>query len=175
MSAAWPPSPLCEDHDLAHFDCGVASLNDWLLEYALWNQTNGYTRTFVICPPGTNHVVGYYALASGMIVRDELHRRHRSHPAPREIPVALLARFAVDKNHQGQGVAAALLRNALLNAASASQTVAFRAVVVDALSEQIASFYKKYGFQETRKNNLKLILPMQDIIASMRKSPGPDS
>lgn len=148
----------------------MANLNDWLAEYALYNQTNGYTRAFVVCKPGSNQVVGYYALASGMIVRDELKRQQSPHPAPKEIPIALLARLAVDLRFQGKGVAAALLRNALMNAASASQTIAFRAVVVDALSEQIAKFYKKYGFRETKLNNLKLILPIQDVVASLREA-----
>lgn len=168
MPVASSPGPLCESHDLTQFDCGVASLNEWLVEYAFRNQTNGYTRTFVVCPSRSSHVVGYYALASGMIVRDEVPRRLIPKPAPREIPIALLARLAVDRRYQGQGVARCLLRSALITAASASETVAFRAVVVDALNDKAAAFYARFGFQPTRMDRLKLMLPIQDIIASMR-------
>jgi len=52
-------------------------------------------------------------------------------------------------------------------AASASQVVAFRAVVVDALDEDAAKFYLKFGFEPTKISPLKLIMPTQDIALSM--------
>jgi hypothetical protein len=41
------PQPLGERHRVADFDCGVASLNDWLKRRAVQNQTSGARRCFV--------------------------------------------------------------------------------------------------------------------------------
>ena len=36
---------LTKDHDLSSFDCGKASLNDWLKRFALINQQSDAART----------------------------------------------------------------------------------------------------------------------------------
>ncbi len=42
------PVPLADTHLLDDFDCGVASLNDWLKRRAVANQTNSASRTYVV-------------------------------------------------------------------------------------------------------------------------------
>ena len=59
------PEPLTPDHDIAGFDCGLASLNNWLERRATANQVSGASRTFVACED--RKVVGYYALASSAV------------------------------------------------------------------------------------------------------------
>lgn len=160
------PEPLTDSHDFSDFRCGKPSLDEWLSDMALHNQSANYTRTFVV-RGAKMHVRAYYALCAGMILRKDMPRSQRSHGTPNEIPIALLARLAVHEELHGHGIGKALLANALRNAASASQAVAFRAVVVDALDEDAARFYRKLGFQPTKISPLKLILPTQDILASM--------
>ena len=133
---------------------------------ALYNQSANYTRTFVVRDEQLR-VRAYYALCAGMILRKEMPRSQRPHGTPNEIPIALLARLAVHEDMHGKGIGRALLANALRNAASASQAVAFRAVVVDALDEEAARFYEKLGFTPTKISPLKLVMPTQDILASM--------
>jgi len=41
------PVPLAAHHAVVDFDCGAASLNDWLKKRALRNQVSGASRTFV--------------------------------------------------------------------------------------------------------------------------------
>nr|WP_245413618.1 GNAT family N-acetyltransferase [Mangrovicella endophytica] len=112
-------------------------------------------------------VKGYYALCAGMILRKDAPRKLARHGAPSEIPIALLARFAIHSGLQGRGIGKALLAHALRTAASATQAVAFRALIVDAVDEEAAVFYRKLGFEETKISPMKLILPMQDVIAAM--------
>ena len=160
------PEPLTGSHDFSDFRCGKPSLDEWLSDMALHNQSANYTRTFVV-RDAKMHVRAYYALCAGMILRKDVPRSQRPHGTPVEIPIALLARLAVHEDLHGHGIGKALLASALRNAASASQAVAFRAVVVDALDEEAAQFYRKLGFQPTKISPLKLILPTQDILASM--------
>ncbi|GAA2849157.1 GNAT family N-acetyltransferase [Aminobacter sp. SR38] len=160
------PAPLSRDHDYSGFCSGKQLLDSWLHDMAIYNQMSNYTRTFVVCD-AQNRVKAYYALCAGMILRKEAGKKLAPQGTPNEIPIALLARLAVQQELQGKGIGKALLANALRNAASASQTVAFRAVVVDAVDEQAARFYLSVGFKPTKISPLKLLLPTQDILASM--------
>ncbi len=160
------PEPLAEGHDFTEFNSGRPSLDGWLSDMALHNQKSNYTRTFVVRDKD-NRVKAYYALCAGMMLRKDTPKIVAPHGAPAEIPIALLARFAVHEELHGRGVGSTLLASALRMAASASQAVAFRAVVVDALDEDAARFYLKFGFEPTKISPLKLIIPTQDIALSM--------
>jgi len=133
------------------FSSGSLVLDDWLKNMAGYNQSQNYTKTFVITDEN-ECVVGYHALCAGMIYRSDVPRKIKGAHAPDEIPVALLARMAVDKNHQGKGLGAALLRNALLLVISSFRLVAFRAVVVDGVGEQATRFYEHSGFFPIKSN-----------------------
>lgn len=160
------PEPLAEKHILDGFHTGKPTLDDWLRDMALYNQSQGYTRTFVIADENYK-VVGYHSLCAGMIHRNDLSRSAKGSKAPTEIPVALLARLAVTEEHQKRGLGPALLKNALLSVVSASQVVAFRGVLVHAIDDTAENFYKKYNFQETIGMERRLILPSRDIITSL--------
>jgi GNAT superfamily N-acetyltransferase len=160
------PTPLTEQHRCDGFDSGRPVLDGFLKEMALFNHLQGYTRTFVIADADFQ-VVGYYSLCAGMISRDNATRQVKGHRAPGEIPVALLARLAVDRRHQGHGLGAALLKNALTAVVSTSDVIAFRAVMVHALDEEAQRFYEKYGFRSAKGMERTLLLPVKDILASL--------
>jgi ribosomal protein S18 acetylase RimI-like enzyme len=160
------PVPLNDTHEIAGFDCGKTPLNAWLADMARYNQAQGYTRTFVIADEHFR-VVGYHSLCAGMISRNDVSRAIKGGQAPQDIPVALLARLAVDVGSQGKGLGPALLSHALRSAVSAGQSVAFRAVMVDALDDDAMRFYKKYGFEASRISPSKLLLPMRKVLASL--------
>ncbi len=160
------PTPLTENHIVDGFESGKPALDAWLRDMALYNQAQGYTRTFVIADEDFR-VAGYHAVCAGMIHRNDVSRPVRGHPAPSELPVAVLARLAVTREHQGKGLGPALLKNALLSIVSASQVVAFRGVVVHAIDDDAVKFYKRYHFQETKGMERRLILPCNDIVASL--------
>ena len=133
---------------------------------ALYNQAQGYARTFVITQ-NDFRILGYHSLCAGIINRSDVSRSIKGSHAPTDIPVALLARIAVDKSAQGTGIGAALMSNAFRSAVSAGQSVAFRAIMVDALDDEALGFYKKYGFEPSKISPTKLLLPMNKIIASL--------
>ncbi len=163
------PAPIGEHHLTDRFSCGEATLDAWLRDTALYNQSQQYTRTFVIADANFR-VVAYHSLCAGMIHRNDVTRSVRGGKAPAEIPVALLARLAVDSDHQGKGLGPALMRSALQSAVSAGQVVAFRAIMVDALNAKAASFYAKFGFRLSKISPTKMLLPMKDVIASLEEA-----
>ena len=79
------------------------------------------------------------------------------------LPATLLDRLAVDVRHKGKRLLPLMLIDALKKSLLATVTVASLAVIVEAINEAAASFYRKYGFQEFKSNNSRLYLPMQSI------------
>jgi GNAT superfamily N-acetyltransferase len=165
------PVPIAEQHIVDSFQSGKPMLDDWLKDMALYNQGQGYARTFVIADARFN-VVGYHSVCAGMIHRNDVSRSAKGSRAPAELPVAVLARLAVTKDHQGQGLGAALLKNALLSVVSAAQLVAFRGVIVHAIDDDAMRFYAKHGFQPTKGMERRLVLPVRDIVASLAQVTG---
>jgi hypothetical protein len=84
------PAPISDPHILDSFDSGKTTLDEWLKNMALYNQVQGYTRTFVIADEN-HHVVGYHSICAGMIHRNDVSKAAKGSQAPSELPVAVLA------------------------------------------------------------------------------------
>jgi GNAT superfamily N-acetyltransferase len=152
---------LGSDHRLDEFDCGKhASLTRWLKRLARMNQASGDSRTYVVHRELA--VVGYYSLAPGSISRNEAIPR-ASKSAPDPIPIVLLARLAVDKREQGQGIGPALLKDALKRAYAGAEIIGGRAILVHAMDTDAAAFYRKYGFESCPGLELHLMMLMKDL------------
>ena len=160
-----PPELLTEEHDLARFACGKPPLNQYLKRYALKNQREGISRTYVTTKAG--RVVGYYTLTFGSISHEEATRRIKDELPGYPIPVILLARLAVDVGEKGKGLGAGLLRNAMLRTLQAAEIAGLRAMLTHAKDDEAKAFYLKYGFEESPAHPLHLMLRIDDIRASI--------
>ena len=163
-----PPEPLSASHVLTGFDCGVTSLNQWLLRRASTNQISGASRTFVVCDDA--RVVGYYALASSAIaVASAPGRFRRNMPDP--IPVVVLGRLAVATTHHGLGMGRALFQDAGLRVIQAVDAVGIRGMIVHALSEQARDFYLGLGLDESPLDPMILMTTITDLRAACNVAP----
>ena len=102
-----PPAPITANQELAYFDSGELSLNEWLKKRALKNHATGASRCFVLC--AGKDVIGYYSLSAGAISHEAAPKSMRRN-MPNPLPVLLLGRLAVDKRYHNQGIGQALLR-----------------------------------------------------------------
>jgi GNAT superfamily N-acetyltransferase len=149
------PSRLKATHNVEQFDCGVPALDDWLRRWALKNEENNASRTYVVCD--SDIVVGYFSLASGAIARiDAPKRMQRNMPDP--IPVMVLGRLAVDHRYQNDGIGTDMLRDAVLRVLQAAEIGGIKAILVDAISEEAKRFYASRGFLESPTEPMKLCL-----------------
>ncbi len=112
-------------------------------------------------------VVGYYALAAHRVAREDVPNRI-GRGGPVEIPAVLLARLALSESLRGRGLGAVLVADALERIVDATQTVAPRLVVVDALAERVAQFYESLGFRRL-PGSLLLVQKTTDIEAAVGK------
>lgn len=155
---------LGDGHDRKGFRCGEAELDQYLQRYAKQDIRRRLARVFVALSPATPcEIIGYYSLSAGSLVADDLPLEIRRRLPKYPVPVALVGRLAVANRHQRQGIGGILLADALKRAARASEAVAIHAVVVDALDQRAAVFYRQFGFIPLPNHPLKLFLPMRTI------------
>jgi GNAT superfamily N-acetyltransferase len=86
--------------------------------------------------------------------------------------MVLVARLAVDRVDQGAGLGTRLFAEALRMAVSAGEAAAARLIVVDALDEQAAGFYRRHGFVGPLDNPLRPFRRMKDVRASLDAADG---
>ncbi len=159
---------LTRSHDIQGFDCGKhESLNDWLKRYAMLNQLSDAARTYVV--HRANRVIGYYSLAPGSVAKREAPERIAKGLGNYPIGVILLARLAIDQTEQGSGLGKALLKDALLRSAQASDAISARAVLVHAIDSEARAFYEHFGFEASSIDDTHLMLLMKDIRALLKK------
>lgn len=158
------PEPLAAQHRVEDFDSGVASLDIWLKRRALANQQSGASRTFVTSQDGA--VVGYYALAAGAIAIETAQGRFRRN-MPDPIPVVVLARLAVHRTHQGQGLGRALFQDAARRVLYATEAIGIRGLIVHALSDEAKAFYLRLGLDPSPLEPMTLMVTIADLRASL--------
>lgn len=152
---------LSKKHKLKDFDCSNSPLNEYLKKYAMQNQNKNISNTFVVIKD--EKVVGYYTLVFGAVCKSQLPNDLNQHLPNYQIPVMILARFAVDTKEQGQGLGKALLKNAILKTIQASEIAGINAIMVDAKNKKVKSFYENYGFVESNIAELNLFLPINNL------------
>ena len=166
MSGYSVPRPISEKDDATTFASGEPTLDNYLRTRALANHVGGASRCFVTCREG--HIVGYYALASGAVSHSNStgkFRRNIHDP----IPVILLSRLAVDRKHQGCGLGANLLRDAIARAVQVAEQNRVRAILVHALHDEARNFYARYNFEPSPTDPLHVMLLIKD---AQRSVPG---
>lgn len=151
-------------HDVSGFDCGSDAQTRWLRQIARTAQAAGTARVYVVTPVAENRVVGYHALAAASVMHDDAPPALLKSAGRSPIPVILLARLGVDATAQGQGLGAALLKDAMLRAYQASDIVGARALLIHAESERARHFYLHLAeFDVSPTDPLHLILLIGDI------------
>jgi len=151
-------------HQLNKFDCGVPSLNEWLVAQAYRAKESGTAKTYVWTLAGSDQVIAYYAIAPHLVSRNEVSGGLAGGVSA--IPSYLLARLALDGSMQGQGLGGQRLSEKNERIMEAAAIGSGRLIIVDAVDDQAASFYRKFGFRPVKDNPRRLV----HKIATVRKS-----
>jgi GNAT superfamily N-acetyltransferase len=151
-------------HDLSAFDCGSDAQTRWLRRVARTAQAARTAVVYVVTPEGEDRVVGYYALAAASVAQADVPAPLLKAAGRSPIPVILLARLGVDLGAQRHGLGIALVKDAMLRAHQAAETVGARALLVHAESATARDFYIHLAeFEPSPTDPLHLILPMADF------------
>ena len=157
--------PLTRNHDRHGFECGRPELNIWLRQVACQHQDKGLSKSFVAThEDGSRRICGYYALTLAELETRYLPDDWRK-KLPRRIPGVRLGRLAVDKAFQGKGLGELLLTDALMRTRRVTVEAGGIGLFVDAIDEQAADYYARFGFAPAPDNRLLLLLPVTGLFA----------
>jgi GNAT superfamily N-acetyltransferase len=147
---------LTGQHNRTRFECGEPSLNDWLGRMALQQQDKNYARTRVVVDEtDPAKILGYYTL---LALEIDTGRVPSIRKLPRRLACVLLGRLAVDQRSQGLGLGRLMLLDAIARTRSTIEEAAGIGLVVEALHERAAEFYRSFGFEAFRDDPLRLFL-----------------
>ena len=164
ISSSYEPVRKLAGSDVVeYFDCGQPALNQFLQRFALVNQKSNSAQTYVSCHSGS--VVGFYSLAVGSVEPAAAAPRVIKGIPQHPVPVMILARLAVDHQHQGVGLGKALLKDGLLRTAQAADIAGIRALLVHAKDESARQWYLNWEFDPSPSDPFHLFLLMKDLKA----------
>jgi ribosomal protein S18 acetylase RimI-like enzyme len=148
----------------ASFSCGVRRIDDYLRQGRILQEHN-LPRLFVALEhPKKAAVIGYYALHN-------MHIEAKTLPSPASMSLrrnvivgaVSIVMFAVNREHQNQGVGTALFANALRRVKRIAEETGTAVVVLDAIIERAEAFYRRFGFETLVSGTRRLFLPVNEI------------
>lgn len=168
--AAWHEEPISKKkHDRQAFDCGEAALNDFFQRHARKSHKLGGAKTFLaIDDADKKTILGFYSLSPASIEYARTPDIVRRGLARYDVPVFRLARLAVDRKMQGQGLGGQLLLAAGRRCLLASAEVGGVALLIDAKNDRVAKWYVGYGAMSLADAPLTLLLPLSVIAAALK-------
>ncbi len=152
------------EHFIKSFDCGKPEMNNFLYRFALKHAKLGLSRTLVLPVEEPNEVkkkiAAYYTLAATTVTKLEIPTRHSLPLYP--LPVALLARLAVDMNFRSVGLGEKSLVYALCHTTRlCDEGLPVFGVILDVLDDDALKFYQRFNFfHRFTDDPMRLFAPM---------------
>lgn len=169
---SWHEVPIGKTHDRDAFDCGNDDLNGFLRRHARKSHMQGGAKTFLAIDDSDSRILGFYSLAPASIAYERTPEIVRRGLARYDVPGFRLARLAVSRNLQGQGLGGQLLLAAGKRCLLAASEVGGVALVIDAKNESVAGWYASYGalplLDAPKTPPIPLILPLTTIKAALQ-------
>jgi GNAT superfamily N-acetyltransferase len=168
---AWHEEPISRKYDREEFDCGDGALNEFLRRYARKSHERGGAKTFLaIEEVGSKSILGFYSLSPASVDYARTPEIVRRGLARHDVPGFRLARLAVDRRFQGQGIGGQLLLAAGRRCLRAAVEVGGVVLVIDAKDERVAAWYASYGAVPMADTRLTLLLPLATVEAALKKA-----
>ena len=169
--SAWHEEPINKRHNRDAFDCGEAPLNDFLRLHARKSHDLGGAKTFLAIDDADHKtILGFYSLSPASVEYARTPSIVKRGLARYDVPSFRLARLAVDRSRNGQGLGGQLLLAAGRRCLLAAAEVGGVALLIDAKNESVAGWYARYGAVPLEDAPLTLMLPLATIEAALKAS-----
>ncbi|MCS6245539.1 MAG: GNAT family N-acetyltransferase [Opitutus sp.] len=150
-------------HCAKNFDCGNLELNEFIKKRAVEYANLGICKTYGLIDDN-DKILGYYTLSSWLItLNDATQGVLQGFVDKFSIPSALMGKLAVSTEMQKVGVGSGLIKDAVKNAALASEILGIKALALHAKDAQLATYYKKFGFIACTKKPLYLMASLDQL------------
>ena len=168
---AWHEEPISRKHGRGLFDCGEPALNQFLQRHARRSHDLGGAKTFLAIDNADNKtILGFYSLSPASVEYARTPEIVRRGLARYDVPVFRLARLAVDRRVQGQGLGGQLLLAAGRRCLRAAAEVGGVALLIDAKNEGVAGWYASYGAIPLADAPLSLLMPLATIQTALKSA-----
>lgn len=170
--------PLRPSDDRSAFQSGDDALDRFFRRYAGQNQFRYHLGVTYVAAED-RRMLGFATVAPGQMDVDEMPPAARKRMPRYPLPILRLARLAVDRSAQSQGLGTQLLRFVCRLAANMADDYGCAGVVVDAKPDA-AAFYARHGFMpcdalagqsEARPRPTLMFLAMRAIKAASDAPP----
>jgi len=112
-------------------------------------------------------ILGFFTLAFCEIRVEKLPPKYaKKYPAT--APAAKLARLAVSRDRQRQGLGPLMLMNAIERVVTISENLGIMGFFVDAKNKGAKTYYEQFGFIHLPDNPLELFLPLATLRQALR-------
>lgn len=142
-------------------------MNIFLSRFAIKHAKLGLSRTLVLAVndlvTDKRPIAAYYTLAASTICKTDITNTQSLPRYP--VPVALLARLAVDVDYQGKGLGGKTLISAMRHAVRlCDEGLPVYGLILDVLDDDVLQFYQKYDFfYGFTDNPMRLFAPMSSL------------
>jgi GNAT superfamily N-acetyltransferase len=163
-------TPLDSKMNRAAFCCGEPELDNFFHDFAGEHHEKYLARVTVALYEGD--LVGYYWLAaqshaSGRLSEEAIGKLERIEFAP----CIYLGMIGITEKLQGNGIGKALMLHAFAKTLEVAEHVGVYALTLEAIDEQKAATYKRWGFTPFIEGELLMFIP----VATIRKAIYPGS
>ena len=158
------PRLLTVTDSVEEFSCTSTEQTQWLRRHAMQSASSSTTRVFVVTRKGDSTVVAYYAWCMAQLELSAAPDRLKKGAGRYPQPVALLARLGVDSRHEGKGLGAALLVDAVTRLLTLSDDIGCRGLLIHAESAVARDFYLNLipELEQSPTDELHLVLLLKD-------------
>jgi hypothetical protein len=160
------------------FSCGDQELDDYFRKLVLSNDRRDLGKAYVLRPTEDEAelppILGFYTLSMNVVPANKVPGglpRHLKTRLPRDVPVALIGRLAVESRVQGRDFGEILLNDALTKAMRAADVVGCYGVIADAKNQKAIMFMRSTAFLRLKVDDQfpkRMFLAMEIIKAAVR-------
>ncbi|MDN3582797.1 GNAT family N-acetyltransferase [Mucilaginibacter flavus] len=159
---------LTADIPLSQFECGEDEISNFLIEDALFYQTERMANTYLFLKDDLT-IVAYFSISNDCLIdwgedfkftNTDFNRLHRKASIPnskriRQYPAVKVGRLGVASKYQGSGLAYELM-DFIKGFSTFNQNPACRLLLLDALNkERQLKYYKNNGFEHFLLNDIE--------------------
>jgi ribosomal protein S18 acetylase RimI-like enzyme len=161
---------LAEYHNREKFDSGSQALDRFLKQTARQHIDKGISRTFVLIDRDIpEEIIGFFTLTL-CEVRVEKFPPSIAKKYPLKVPGVKLARLAVARQFQRQGIGEILTVEAMQRAFLVAELAGGIGLFVDAKDRVAKSYYTRYGFVSLQDCQLEMFLSLGSIKSLLDRS-----
>lgn len=107
-------------------------------------------------------MAGYFGLTVGQVDTLEAPERIRKGMGQYPVPVVILPRLAVSREHQGRGIGVGMLQDAIRRTLVIAEQAGVRAMLAHPIDDEAARFYTRFGFVPSPLREQQLLLLLKD-------------